>query len=102
MRLIVFFDLPVESRENRIAYSSFRKFLIKQGYLMMQYSIYTKIFNNQEAIENHLKILSKKVPNEGSIRAMMVTEKQYSKIVVLLGTKTLAEERENMNSIIEL
>ena len=102
MRLIVFFDLPVVTKADRHAYSVFRKYLIKQGYLMMQYSIYSKIFNNQEAIENHLKILKRNIPKDGSIRALMVTEKQYSKIVILLGAKSVVEEESSIEAVIKL
>lgn len=102
MRLILFFDLPVITKSDRHAYSVFRKYLLKQGYLMMQYSVYSKIFNNQEAVENHIKILKKNVPKDGSIRAMMVTEKQYSKIIILLGVKSVNEEMINMDTVIKL
>ena len=68
----------------------------------MQYSVYSKIFNNQEAVENHIKILKKNVPKDGSIRAMMVTEKQYSKIIILLGVKSVNEEMINMDTVIKL
>lgn len=102
MRLIVFFDLPVVSKADRHAYSVFRKYLIKQGYMMLQYSVYSKIFNNADAVDNHLKILKKNVPKDGSIRAMMVTEKQYSRIVILLGGKTINEEMSNVDCVIKL
>lgn len=102
MRIILFFDLPVETKMDRHNYSVFRKYLIKQGYGMLQYSIYTKIFNNIDAVENHLNVLKKNLPKEGQIRAMIVTEKQYSKIKILLGNKTEREEKENIDSIIEL
>ena len=42
MRLILFFDLPVVSKEDRRIYATFRKYLIKNGYIMMQYSVYYK------------------------------------------------------------
>jgi CRISPR-associated protein Cas2 len=102
MRLIVFFDLPTNSKEDRHQYSVFRKYLIRQGYNMLQFSIYSKIFNSVDAVNNHLAALAKNVPKAGSIRAMSVTEKQYAKIVILLGNKTMMEERENMSSLIEL
>lgn len=102
MRLIVFFDLPVVTKTDRHAYSVFRKYLIKQGYLMMQYSVYCKLFNNQDAVENHLKMLKKNIPKDGSIRAMMVTEKQYSKILILLGARSVKEEASNLDAVIKL
>lgn len=102
MRLILFFDLPVATKADRHAYSVFRKYLIKQGYLMMQYSVYCKIFNNQDAIDNHLKILKKHLPKDGSIRALIVTEKQYSKIAILLGVRSIQEESMSLETVIKL
>lgn len=102
MRLIVFFDLPVITKADRHAYSTFRKYLIKQGYMMLQYSVYSKIFNNVDAVENHIKVLKKNIPPDGSVRAMMVTEKQYSRILILLGGKTMAEEISSIDTVIKL
>lgn len=60
MRLILFFDLPVVSKEDRRIYATFRKYLIKNGYIMMQYSVYCKIFANREAAVKHVNVLPKK------------------------------------------
>lgn len=102
MRLLLFFDLPVETKQDRHVYAVFRKYLIKQGYAMVQYSVYSKIFNNQEAVDNHVKNLRKNVPKDGSVRAMVVTEKQYAKILILVGSKTLSEEVNNVEPVIKL
>ena len=83
MRLILFFDLPVITKEQRKIYAQFRKFLIKNGYIMMQYSVYCKIFANREAAVKHVGILEKNVPKSGQIRILLVTEKQYSKIEII-------------------
>lgn len=92
MRLLVFFDLPVITKKQRKVYADFRKYLIKNGYMMMQYSIYSKIFNNRDALNNHINILNKNVPQEGHLRIMMVTEKQYSKMVIIIGGKSNQEK----------
>ncbi len=102
MRLLLFFDLPVATKTDRHNYSVFRKYLIKQGYMMIQYSVYSKLFNNMDAVEQHIKQLKKNLPKDGSIRAMSVTEKQYSKILILLGGVTLSEEQTNMDTVIKL
>ncbi len=60
MRLILFFDLPVVSKEDRRIYATFRKYLIKNGYIMIQFSVYCKIFANREAAVKHVSILQKK------------------------------------------
>ena len=64
MRLILFFDLPVVTKKDRRNYNVFRKYLIKNGYLMMQYSVYCKIFANREAAVKHVNILKKNVPDD--------------------------------------
>ena len=78
MRLILFFDLPVTTKKDRKTYAQFRKYLIQNGYMMMQYSVYCKIFANREAAVKHVANLEKSVPKKGQIRLLLVTEKQYA------------------------
>lgn len=93
MRLIVFFDLPVMTSRERREYTRFRKFLLKDGYTMMQYSVYSRICNGQDNIQKHIRRLKAHIPSvEGSIRSIAITERQYEKMEVLLGTKTVEEE----------
>ena len=80
MRLVLFFDLPMKTKKEVKIYTHFRKYLIKNGYMMMQFSVYCKIFPNREAAVKHVNILKKNVPKEGQIRLLLVTEKQYSKV----------------------
>ena len=102
MRLILFFDLPVMTPKQRHAYNVFRKYLIKNGYMMMQFSVYCKIFANREAAVKHVNILKKNVPKEGQIRILVVTEKQYAKIEIIVGGKSLQEATVNAENFIEL
>ena len=46
VRLILFFDLPMTTKKERKIYANFRKYLIKNGYMMMQFSVYCKIYRN--------------------------------------------------------
>ncbi|HHW39005.1 MAG TPA: CRISPR-associated endonuclease Cas2 [Bacillales bacterium] len=92
MRLIVFFDLPVTSRRERKAYSQFRKFLLKDGYTMLQYSVYTRICNGEDAVQKHMKRLNENLPKvNGAIRSLKITEKQFENMGILLGTATVEE-----------
>lgn len=50
MRLLVFFDLPVETAKQRREYRLFRKKLLKEGYLMVQKSVYSKLAINENAV----------------------------------------------------
>lgn len=102
MRLILFFDLPVVSKEDRRVYATFRKYLIKSGYMMMQYSVYCKIFANREAAVKHVNVLRKNLPDKGQIRLMLVTEKQYSKIEIIVGGTSNQEEVINSDAFIKL
>ena len=92
MRLIVFFDLPVQTKVQRRAATHFRQSLLKDGYYMLQYSVYVRICNGIDAIEKHRARLRDMVPDDGSVRALVVTEKQYESIDILLGKPTVADE----------
>ena len=59
MRLLVFFDLPVVKREDRKEYQVFRRFLLNDGYTMIQYSVYSRICNGTEGLNKHLLRLKK-------------------------------------------
>ncbi len=102
MRLILFFDLPMTTKEEVKIYTRFRKYLIKNGYMMMQFSVYCKIFPNREATVKHVEILRKNVPKKGQIRLLMVTEKQYSKIEIIVGGVSNQEKVINADSFIKL
>lgn len=79
------FDLPVETAKNKKDYASFRKFLIKNGFLMMQESIYCKLAQNATAAENIVENVRKNKPAEGLVQVLKITEKQFSKIEYIVG-----------------
>jgi CRISPR-associated protein Cas2 len=100
MRLILFFDLPSETKEDRKQYRIFVKNLIKLGYIRMQNSVLTKIVNVQTKVEREHDKIIKILPKYGDIRIMSVTENQYQKTKILLGAKTLNEEINEKQHII--
>lgn len=102
MRLVLFFDLPMTTKSDVRIYTKFRKYLIENGYLMMQFSVYCKIFPNRDAAIKHVEILKRNVPADGQIRIMLVTEKQYAKIEIIVGGKSYQEEIVNSDSFIKL
>ena len=57
MRLLVLFDLPVVTKAERRAYTLFRRFLMNDGYDMIQFSVYGRILNGNDALEKHMKRL---------------------------------------------
>ena len=88
MRLIIFFDLPVETGHDRREYARFRKLLIKNGFLMMQKSVYCKLSINQGVADAVLETIRRNKPPQGTIQALQITEKQYARIEYILGERT--------------
>ena len=87
MWLFVFFDLPVKTKPERRTATQFRNFLLKDGYMMIQFSVYARICNGQDRIDKHLQRLHLSIPQKGSVRVMQVTDKQYERMKILVGTK---------------
>ena len=87
MRTLVFFDLPTESNEDKREYSRFRKFLIKEGFMMLQFSVYTKLAINKTVAAQIKNRITKNKPKSGSVALMEITEKQFSEIEWILGNK---------------
>ncbi len=92
MWLIVFFDLPVKTKPQRRVATKFRKFLLDDGYIMLQYSVYARICRGQDAVEKHVGRLLKSLPKEGSVRSLQVTDRQYARMKTLVGTQPMEEK----------
>ena len=85
MRIVLFFDLPTLTEKNRKEYTRFRKFLIKTGFMMLQESVYVKLAVNATTTNALMNNLEKNKPVDGLVQVLLVTEKQYSKMYMLLG-----------------
>jgi CRISPR-associated protein Cas2 len=85
MRVIVFFDLPTETSVDRRNYRTFRKFLIKDGFMMLQESVYSKLALNSTQVSQIVNDVKKVQPEKGSIQILSVTEKQFSKMEIVSG-----------------
>ena len=85
VRTIVFFDLPNIYAKDKRNYLQFRKFLISEGFLMMQESVYTKIILNSIQANLLTEKIKKMAPKNGIIQLMTITEKQYSQIKYIIG-----------------
>ncbi len=85
MRVIVFFDLPTETTKDRREYSRFRKHLIKSGFMMLQESVYTKIALNQSVAAETVSAVKKIKPPKGLVQVLTVTEKQFSRMEIIVG-----------------
>lgn len=87
MRVLVFFDLPTESLEDKRNYRHFRKFLIKNGFMMLQESVYCRIVLNHSVSNSISDALRKNKPSKGLIQMLTITEKQFSSVEYLCGEK---------------
>jgi CRISPR-associated protein Cas2 len=85
MRVIVFFDLPVETTENRRDYSRFRKKLIKNGFIMLQESVYCRMALNQNVALSVSSTVRKEKPPKGLVQILTITERQFAKMEFVTG-----------------
>lgn len=88
----MFFDLPVKTKTERRSATRFRTFLLNDGYHMIQYSVYARVCNGYDAVQKHKARLRANLPDNGSVRALIITEKQYESIEIMLGALTQADE----------
>lgn len=100
MRMLVFFDLPVVTRAERRAYAQFRRFLLNDGFDMIQFSVYGRILNGRDAEEKHLQRVVANLPSEGSVRVLTVTEKQYASMKLLVGMPLFQEKQVDASQIL--
>lgn len=81
MWLFVFFDLPTNTKRERREAQQFRKKLLKDGFTMMQYSVYTRHCASFESGQVHVKRVKKMIPDAGQVSILKITDKQYGDII---------------------
>ena len=87
MWLFVFFDLPTNTKRERKAAADFRKKLLKDGFSMMQYSVYVRHCASRESAEVHTKRVKSMLPAAGQVSILQITDKQFGQIVNYWGKK---------------
>jgi CRISPR-associated protein Cas2 len=85
MRLLVFFDLPVETAEDRRNYRVFRNALIKNGFVMLQESVYCRLMTTPSVEKSMRNLIVTNKPEKGIVQILTVTEKQFSKMEYVVG-----------------
>lgn len=85
MRILVLFDLPTITILDKTEYRRFRKFLIKNGFMMMQESVYCRLVLNSTASNAMIQNIKKNKPISGLVQILTITEKQFSKIDMVTG-----------------
>lgn len=102
MRLIVFFDLPVETAKQRKDYRQFRKYLLKDGYLMLQESVYARLVVNDGAAGAAIARLRKNRPPSGLVQVLKVTERQFETMAYITGSREAHDEIDTMEELLIL
>lgn len=87
MWVIAMFDLPTDTSKARSDYTRFRNLLLKDGFAMMQYSVYIRHCPTQENADVHIRRVEAALPPEGEVRIILVTEKQFERMRVFWGKR---------------
>ncbi len=85
MWVIAMFDLPTDTPKARRAYAKFRNELLKDGFTMMQYSIYIRHCASVENAKVHAARMGSCVPSAGEVRFLTITDKQFGRIETYVG-----------------
>lgn len=88
MWILVMFDLPNETKQQRKRYADFRKFLMQDGFRMFQLSIYVRNCPSRENTKVHIDRIKKLIPEEGKLCIITITEKQFNEILLFEGLKS--------------
>lgn len=87
MWLMVMFDLPVVTKIQRREQTRFRKFLLREGFMQLQLSVYAKFCSSRENARKYTNYVRECVPPGGFVRILMITDKQFGEMVSLYGKK---------------
>ncbi len=93
MWLIVLFDLPTATSEERTDYRHFREFLLDDGFAMLQFSVYARHCASGENAGVHTRRIHDALPPDGEVRVMSMTDKQFGRMNVFHGQIRRATER---------
>ena len=100
MRVMVIFDLPTDSKSARYKAARFRNDLLKDGFSMLQYSIYDRLCADKSSAEMHIDRVRRMAPDEGNVRAFLLTEQQFVNQTIIIGKKSRQEESETMDQLV--
>lgn len=85
MWMVLMFDLPVTTKPQRRAATTFRQWLLDEGWEMSQFSVYLRWCGGKEQAQARLRAVGRKVPGEGKVHVLLVTDKQFETMTVFRG-----------------
>lgn len=87
MWVLVFFDLPTNTKAERARAGKFRKLLLDDGFQMFQFSIYLRHCPSRENAEAHVNRTKQRLPKYGKIGILTITDKQFGQMELFFGQK---------------
>lgn len=93
MWVIAMFDLPTDTKRARRAYTDFRKCLLKDGFTMLQYSVYSRHCASEENADVHVQRVQGVLPDDGEVRILAITDKQFERMRVFWGKRRKPPEQ---------
>lgn len=87
MWIVTMFDLPVDTQKARRAYARFRTGLLKDGFARMQLSVYIRHCASEENASVHVRRVEAAIPDDGEVRILAITDKQFERMRVFWGKK---------------
>lgn len=95
MRVLLMFDVPTKTKKEQKYASKFRNDLIKLGFFMIQFSVYMRICKGLSSAKSSIKAVKKYLPPYGNVRVLIITEKQFDNMEILLGETNFNEKINN-------
>lgn len=93
MWVLVFFDLPTDTKKERKAASVFRNKLLKDGFTMFQFSIYMRFCPSRENARVHTQRTKLNLPKNGHVGILNITDKQFGMMELFIGQKEVETEK---------
>ena len=83
--IFAMFDLPTDTKKARRDYTVFRKNLLKDGFTMVQYSVYVRHCASEENADVHYRRVRNFLPADGEVRLLTITDKQFERMQIYWG-----------------
>ena len=85
--VLVFFDLPVGSKAERRDATRFRKDLVSEGYMMVQFSVYARPCGSADRVDTQVRRLKPMIPPHGEVRGLIISDAQWGRMMVVRSQK---------------
>lgn len=100
MRVLLMFDVPTKTKKEQKHATKFRNNLIKLGYFMMQFSVYMRICKGISSAKASINAVKMILPPCGNVRVLLITEKQFDAMEILLGNPSFNEDINTQHNLV--